>query len=70
MNTGAWLQIIWAAGALILLLGAYRSHNVGAKKTLVLALAWAGIFLLVALVASVIVAGDAPSTSYDTSALT
>ncbi|MFC3097772.1 hypothetical protein [Alteraurantiacibacter palmitatis] len=70
MNTGAWIQIIWASGALILLLGAYRSHNVGAKKTLVLALAWAGIFLIAGLIASVIVAEEAPPASYDTTDLT
>lgn len=70
MNTGAWMQIIWATGALILLLGAYRSHNVGAKKTLVLALAWAGIFLMVGLIASVIVAEEAPSSNMSTSDLT
>lgn len=70
MNSGAWLQIIWATGALVLLLGAYRSHNVGAKKTLVLALAWAGIFLIVGLVASVMAAEEAPSSTISTSDLT
>lgn len=70
MNSGAWMQIIWATGALILLLGAYRSHNVGAKKTLVLALAWAGIFLIVGLIASVIVAEEAPPSDISTSDLT
>jgi hypothetical protein len=52
MSSFGWMQIIWAAGALSLLIFALRSHNVGAKKTLVMALAWAGIFLIAGLVAS------------------
>lgn len=55
MSSYAWLQIIWAVGALVLLLGAYRSHNIGAKRTLVMALVWAGLFLLVGLLASLII---------------
>jgi len=55
MNGFGWMQLIWAAGALALILGAYRSHNVGARKTLIFALAWAGIFLLAGLIASEIV---------------
>jgi hypothetical protein len=55
MNDYGWMQLIWATGALVLILSAYRSHNVGAKKTLVFALAWAGIFLLAGLIASLFV---------------
>lgn len=54
MNSFGWMQIVWAVGAMVLLVAAYRSHNIGAKKTLVLALVWAGIFLVAGLVASVI----------------
>lgn len=55
MSGFGWTQLIWATGALVLLVSAYRSHNVGGKKTLVFALAWAGIFLLAGLIASAIV---------------
>lgn len=54
MNSFGWMQIIWAVGALSLLIAAYRSHNVGAKKTLAMALAWAGIFIFAGLVATAI----------------
>ncbi|MCL6251085.1 hypothetical protein M3P36_08525 [Altererythrobacter sp. KTW20L] len=55
MSGYGWVQLIWAAGALVLILSAYRSHNIGGKKTLVFALAWAGIFLLAGLIASAFV---------------
>ena len=55
MSEFGWMQLIWATGALVLILSAYRSHNIGGKKTLVFALAWAGIFLLAGLIASAFV---------------
>ena len=45
-----WVSIVAMAGWLALALSAYRAHRVGAKKTIVLALAWIAIFLLVAAV--------------------
>lgn len=55
MSGMVWMQLIWATGALVLILSAYRSHNIGGRKTLVFALAWAGIFLLAGLIASLFV---------------
>ena len=45
-----WVSIVAMAGWLALALSAYRAHRVGAKKTIVLALAWIAIFLLAAAV--------------------
>ena len=45
-----WVSIVAMAGWLVLALSAYRAHRVGAKKTIVLALAWIAIFLLAAAV--------------------
>lgn len=50
MNPAQWISIIALAGWLVLAVGAYRSHRIGAKKTVVLALAWLAIFLLAAAV--------------------
>ena len=55
MNEYNWVSLISLSAFLILALSAYRAHNVGGKKTLVFALAWAGIFLLAGLIASAIV---------------
>ena len=48
MNGGSWVSIVALLGWLILALGAYRSHRIGAKKTVVLALIWGSLFLGVA----------------------
>jgi hypothetical protein len=40
--------LIALSGWLVLALGAFRAHRAGAKRTVILALAWAAIFLLVA----------------------
>jgi len=45
-----WVSIIALTGWLVLAFGSYRAHRVGAGKTLVFALAWGTIFLLVAAV--------------------
>ncbi|GAA0278808.1 hypothetical protein GCM10009127_19780 [Alteraurantiacibacter aestuarii] len=42
------VAILAMAGWLVLALSAYRSHRVGAKQTVVMALAWGALFLLVA----------------------
>jgi hypothetical protein len=43
-----WLSIIALTGWLVLALGAFRAQRVGASKTVVMALAWIAIFLLLA----------------------
>ena len=43
-----WLSTIALTGWLVLALTAFRAHRIGAKKTVVMALAWIAIFLLVA----------------------
>lgn len=48
MNGYAWVSVIALTGWLVLALGSYRAHRVGAGKTLVIMLAWGAIFLLVA----------------------
>jgi hypothetical protein len=55
-----WVSLIAVSGWLVLALGAYRAHRVGAKKTIVLALAWIAIFLLVAAVFAVVSPGGRP----------
>jgi len=49
-----WVSLVALAGWLVLALGSYRAHRIGAKKTVVLALAWISIFLLVAAVFSAV----------------
>ncbi len=48
MNQTQWISIISLLGWLVLAVGAYRSRQLGAKKTVVLALTWLAIFFLVA----------------------
>jgi hypothetical protein len=43
-----WLSIVALLGWLVLALGAYRAHRIGARQAIVMALAWLGLFLLVA----------------------
>lgn len=43
-----WLSLVALTACLVLAVAAYRGQRVGARKSLVLALAWGGIFLLVA----------------------
>lgn len=52
MSSLALVSIISLLGWLVLALGAYRAHRIGAKQTLVMALMWGAIFLLVAAVFS------------------
>jgi len=47
MNEYGWVSFIALTGWLILVLGSYRAHRIGARKTLVMAMAWLAIFLLV-----------------------
>ena len=52
MSAPGWFSLIALAGWLILVLGAYRAHREGGRKTLVMALAWGAIFLLVTAIIS------------------
>ena len=47
MTGTSWVSLIALAGWLVLALTSYRAHRVGTGKTLVMATAWLGIFLLV-----------------------
>ncbi|MCA9914443.1 MAG: hypothetical protein KC496_13905 [Anaerolineae bacterium] len=49
MNQWQWLQIIWAAGVLILAVGALTSYRLNWRTSIRYALIWAGIFLAVTL---------------------
>lgn len=53
MSEAALVSLVALAGWLILVAGAYRAHRVGARRTIVLVLAWGSIFLAVALVFSI-----------------
>lgn len=50
MTEYGWVSLISMSGALVLVLSSYRAHRLGAGRTLVMALAWIGIILLVAAV--------------------
>jgi hypothetical protein len=47
MTQYGWISLIALTGWLVLALGSYRAHRIGAKKTLVMATAWLGLFMLV-----------------------
>ena len=42
------VSIVAMSGWLVLAFSAYRAHRIGARKTIVMALAWFAIFLLIA----------------------
>jgi hypothetical protein len=44
----SWISLIALSGWLILALGSYRAHRIGAGRTVVMGTAWLAIFLLVA----------------------
>ena len=48
MNEYGWVSLIALSGWLVLVLGSYRAHRIGAGKTVVWGLAWIAIFLLIA----------------------
>jgi hypothetical protein len=55
-----WVSIVALLGWLILAASAYRAKQVGAGKTIVMALAWVSIFFLVAAVFSAVSPGGRP----------
>ena len=60
MNGTAWVSIIALVGWLVLAIGSFRAHQVGAGKTLVMGLAWLSIFFLVAAVFSAVSPEQSP----------
>jgi hypothetical protein len=44
------VSLIALVGWLVLMLGAYRAHQVGMQRTIVMALIWSSIFLFVAMI--------------------
>jgi hypothetical protein len=48
MTGTGWVSLIALIGWLVLAVGSYRAHRTGNRKTLLMATAWLGIFLLVA----------------------
>jgi hypothetical protein len=49
-----WVSIIALTGCLVLALSSFRAHQIGARKALVMVLAWISIFLLAAAVFSAV----------------
>jgi hypothetical protein len=49
-----WLRLVWLAMALALLLATVRTHRIGGRKMLVMAMAWLSIFMVAAGLASYI----------------
>lgn len=47
MNEYGWVSLVALSGWLVLVLGSWRAHRVGAGRTVVIVLAWIAIFLLV-----------------------
>lgn len=48
MNELGLISVVAMLGWLVLAVGAFRAHRVGARKTIVMALGWGAIFVLVA----------------------
>jgi hypothetical protein len=55
-----WVSIIALSGWLILALSSYRAQRVGARKTVVMALAWVSIFFLLAAIFSAVAPPPTP----------
>ena len=47
MSEYRWVSLIALTGWLVLALGSYRAHRIGARKTIVISTAWFAVFLLV-----------------------
>ena len=50
--SGSWLQLVWLALALGMMLASLRAHQIGAKKALVMVLVWVSIFMVAGTIAS------------------
>jgi len=55
-----WVSLIALMAWLVLAVSAVRAHRIGARKMVVMGLAWVSIFLLVAAVFSAVAPGAAP----------
>jgi hypothetical protein len=60
VNEYDWVSLIALLGWLVLAIGSYRAHRVGAGRTLVMGLAWISIFFLVAAVFSAVAPEPTP----------
>ena len=54
MSEFDWLRIIYLLAALGLMLGTWRAHRLGGRRTLVMVLAWICIFMIAAGIAAYI----------------
>jgi hypothetical protein len=54
MNDANWVQLVALGGWLILAAGAYASYRKNWSETIRMALVWAGIFVAVALLFSIV----------------
>ncbi|MEO5706956.1 MAG: hypothetical protein ABIT10_10310 [Alteraurantiacibacter sp.] len=54
MTEWDWLRLVWLAMALSLVVATVRTHQIGGRKMLVMALAWACILMVAAGIASFI----------------
>lgn len=57
MNAGSWTSLIALSGCLVLVLAAYRSQRIDGRKTLMMAVVWGTIFLVVAITISMTMTG-------------
>lgn len=54
MNGANWLQIVYLLAVLGLMVGTVRTHQLGGRRMLVMALAWLCIFMIAAGIAAYI----------------
>ncbi len=60
MNGYAWVSIIALVGWLVLALAEFRENRVGARKTVVMVLAWGAIFVLITAIFAVVAPEPSP----------
>jgi len=58
VSPAGWVSLIALTGWLVLVVGAFRAHRLGGRKTLVMALTWGAIFLLATAVISALNASE------------
>ena len=49
MSPAAWASLVAMLGWLVLVVGAFRTHRIGGRRALAMALAWAAIFAFAAM---------------------